>query len=57
MAQKLYSRPSEVAAKAGKVVVKGPDHVDVEFTPDAADETGDRLIRKARDARHQANDG
>ena len=56
MEDKPYDEPSDVAATDGKVAVKGPDAVDVELTPDAADETGDRLIAKAREARHQAKD-
>ena len=54
MEDKTYDQPSDVIATGGKVKVEGPDAVDVGLTPDAADETGDRLIRKARDARHQA---
>ena len=50
---KPYDEPSDVAAKDGAVSVKGPDAVDVALTPDAADETGDRLIQGARDARGQ----
>ena len=53
MQDKTYNKPSDVAAKDGAVSVKGPDAVDVELTPDAADETGDRLIQSARDARGQ----
>ena len=54
MDDKTYSEPSHVTARDGKVKVDGPDAVDVELTPDAADETGDRLIRNARQARLQA---
>lgn len=54
MIDEPYDEPSGVAAKDGKVGVKGPDHVEVELTPDAADETGDRLIAAAREARHQS---
>ena len=44
MTDELYSDPSKVTANAGKVMVKGPDGVDVALTPDAAIETGGRLI-------------
>jgi hypothetical protein len=54
MDDKTYSEPSDVTALDGTVKVDGPDAVDVGLTPDAADETGDRLIRKAHEARKQA---
>ena len=55
MDDKTYNEPSEVSATNGNVQVDGPDAVDVDLTPDAADETGDRLIRKAREARQQGS--
>lgn len=54
-AKKIYEQPSDVTAKEGDVLIKGPDHVDVALTPDAAEETSDRLLEgsmKARGQRH-----
>jgi hypothetical protein len=50
---KTYTDPSEVAAKDGAVAVHGPDQVDVEMTPEAAEETAERLIDEAVRARGQ----
>lgn len=47
MEKKTYSKPSEVVAEDGRVLVDGPDAVDVALTPEAALETGDRLIDEA----------
>jgi hypothetical protein len=44
MGKKLYDEPTKVAAKDGKVLLDGPDGVDVALTPEAAIETGERLI-------------
>jgi hypothetical protein len=44
---KIYKEASDVHAVDGKVVVDGPDSVDVELTPEAAEETSDRLINEA----------
>ena len=44
---KVYKEASDVQAVDGKVVVDGPDSVDVELTPEAAEETSDRLINEA----------
>ncbi len=44
---KVYKEASEVRAVDGKVVVDGPDSVDVELSPEAAEETSDRLINEA----------
>jgi hypothetical protein len=44
MTKETYSKASEVVAEDGKVLVDGPDHVDVALTPEAAVETGERLI-------------
>jgi len=48
-----HSEPSEVNAEQGQVLVEGPDGVAVTLTPDAAEETGRRLINAASLARHQ----
>ena len=50
---KIYADPSAVDAKEGAVHVEGPDNVDVELTPEAAEETADRLTEQAVKARGQ----
>ena len=47
MGKETYSKPSEVIADQGKVLVDGPDGVDVALTPEAALETGGKLIDQA----------
>ena len=49
----VFDEPTEVTAKNGEVVLDGPDGVDVKLTPEAAEETGDRLIDHAVEARGQ----
>jgi hypothetical protein len=49
-----HSEPSDVNAEQGIVIVEGPDGVAVTLTPDAAEETGKRLINAASEARAQA---
>lgn len=52
---KVYKQASAVSAVDGDVVVKGPDAVDVALSPDAAEETSNRLLEgsmKARGQRH-----
>ncbi|WP_375390580.1 hypothetical protein [uncultured Sphingomonas sp.] len=49
--------PGEVSAEAGQVVLDGPDGVAVTMTPDAAEETGRRLIAAAAEARGQHGHG
>ena len=51
--KELYSEASHVSAKDGEVLVDGPDGVDVALTPEAAEETGDRLIEQAAQAAGQ----
>ena len=51
--QEIYDEPSEVNAEEGVVKVKGPDAVDVHLTPEAADETSDRLLYGALKAQGQ----
>jgi hypothetical protein len=48
---KIHDEPSAVKAKADKVEVRGPDEVDVDLTPEAAEETSDRLLDGAMQAR------
>lgn len=50
----IYPDPSRVTARAGVVHVEGPDHVHVALTPEAAIETGARLIEKAAEAHGDA---
>lgn len=47
-------QPSDVTAESGEVNVDGPDGVAASFTPDAAEETGRRLLGAATEARSQA---
>ena len=49
----VYEDPSEVDAVEGAVEVEGPDEVDVALTPEAAEETSDRLTDQAVKARGQ----
>ena len=49
----VYDQPSEVEAENGVVLVKGPDDIDVRMTPDAAEETSERLNTGAMKARGQ----
>lgn len=51
--EEIYDEPSEVRADDGVVKVKGPDSVDVKMTPEAADETSDRLLHSALKAQGQ----
>ena len=45
------------SAEAGVVLLDGPDGVAVALSPDAAEETGRRLIAAAQEARTQAQAG
>ena len=49
----VYDEPSKVEAAAGAVEVDGPDQFDVAMTPDAAEETSERLLRQSFKARGQ----
>jgi hypothetical protein len=49
----VYPDPSNVSASDGDVLVQGPDAVDVAMTPEAAEETSDRLSDQAVKARGQ----
>lgn len=53
MTRETYTRPSDVVAEDGRVLVDGPDHVNVALTPEAARETGERLIEGADKAAGQ----
>jgi len=50
---KIFDEPSSVTAKEGEVRVDGPDGVDVSLTPEAALESGERLIEEAETAAGQ----
>jgi hypothetical protein len=49
----VYDEPSDVRAVDGNVEVNGPDAVDIAFTPEAAEETSERLLGQAFKARGQ----
>jgi hypothetical protein len=49
----VYEDPSRVKAVEGKVEVQGPDSVSVTLTPEAAEETSDRLLTQSLKARGQ----
>jgi hypothetical protein len=51
--QIVYDEPTEVSAEEGVVELDGPDDVDVAMTPEAAEETSDRLSNEAMKARGQ----
>jgi hypothetical protein len=55
MAEKriTYPDPSDVSAVEGSVRIVGPDDVDVDMTPEAAEETSERLTDQAVKARGQ----
>ncbi len=50
MPKETYSKPTEVTSENGRVILDGPDGVDVAMTPEAALETGGRLIDQAAKA-------
>ena len=50
---KIFDEPSSVTAKEGEVRVDGPDGVNVSLTPEAALESGERLIEEAATAAGQ----
>jgi hypothetical protein len=50
MAKETHSKPTEVTSEDGRVLLDGPDGVDVAMTPEAALETGGRLIDEAAKA-------
>lgn len=53
--KKIHHQPSAVTAQDGKVVVKGPDAVDVVLSPEAAEETSNRLLEGSMKARGQVH--
>jgi len=53
----IYDEPSDVSVVDGCVQLDGPDAVDVAMTPDAAEETSERLLGAAFRARGQTRLG
>jgi len=51
--QPVYNEPSDVNAVDGAVELDGPDAVDVAMSPEAAEETSERLLRQSFKARGQ----
>lgn len=51
--KEVYEDPSRVKANEGTVEVEGPDQVDVNMTPEAAEETSERLASESVKARGQ----
>ena len=51
--EQVYDEPTEVTAKDGKVILDGPDHVDVSVTPEAAEQSAENLVEGAVRARGQ----
>jgi hypothetical protein len=49
----IYDEPSDVKAVDGQVDIEGPDAVDVSLTPEAAEETSERLLHQSFKARGQ----
>jgi hypothetical protein len=50
MDEKIYDEPTKVTVQDGRVLLNGPDGVDVSMTPEAAAETSDRLLEGAAEA-------
>jgi hypothetical protein len=51
--KEIYDEPGDVDAEEGVVVQEGPDAVNIRLTPEAAEETSDRLTTGAMKARGQ----
>jgi len=51
--KQVFGEPSRVKAVDGAVELDGPDDVDVALSPEAAEETSDRLTSEAVRARGQ----
>ena len=52
-----YSEPMTVHSVDGEVVITGPDAVAVALTPEAAEESAQRLGAAAAEARRQLDEG
>ncbi|HEX8623941.1 MAG TPA: hypothetical protein VF782_02560 [Allosphingosinicella sp.] len=53
MTGKAHDRPADVDAEDGDVIVVGPGGIAYSFTPEAAEETSDRMLFGAAKARGQ----
>jgi hypothetical protein len=53
MDEKVYDEPSDAEAVAGNVALMGPNGVSAMLTPEAAEETSDRLLKSAMFAQGQ----
>jgi hypothetical protein len=51
--KELFDEATEIQAVDGEVQLDGPDGVDVALTPEAAEETADRLFRASAKAAGQ----
>ena len=51
--KELFDEPTEIQAVDGTVELDGPDGVDVAMTPEAAEETADRMFRASAEAAGQ----
>lgn len=54
--QRPLNVAGDASAEAGVVMLDGPDGVAVAMLPDAAEETGRRLIAAAAEARQQSTE-
>jgi len=54
--REIYSEPSRVSAVDGVVQVDGPDAVDIAMTPEAAEETSERLADESKNWKFRAGD-
>ncbi|APL96489.1 hypothetical protein EWH08_14515 [Sphingobium indicum] len=52
----VFDESGKAYAEEGQVMLDGPDGVAISMTPDAAEETGNELIRAAAEARQQIDD-
>jgi len=52
--ERVFDEASTVDAEDGAVRMRGPDSTDVRFTPEAAEETSERLTTGAMKARGQS---
>jgi hypothetical protein len=54
---KPHDKPSQVVAESGEVLVDGPNGLALSLTPEAAEETSQRLLYGAAQALGQKLDG
>lgn len=54
MSERMHAESGKSVAEEGLVLLDGPDGVAVSLTPEAAEETGQELIRAANEARQQS---